>query len=512
MGKDTEKGSRGVETGVALSTDTKMLAGQVEKFPPKESQNAYNCTETSLGSAEGIYQGIMDGNPPGVDILAPRHHSTDVLDDALENIIYSENFDDMLLGFGTECVSPCEFDGVSPGFEGNVEGNVGHAPDQPDNPGWRKDLPEISHTIVSNSLDGGEKTTHSLRRKQAQQKGLYERQERYRERKKNKAKETEDLLEEYLQKVEGLKKQNEVISRKNQSLLMMHSYMEDSINYIRVKSCKEKEKRADEGPKVNIPYQITFLGLGTILERIMGPFLEMTKEPGTSVLEKLASCVISNWSREARENCQIKIQEKLNAFLRHYHNASSQEVKDEYVKKMDILIQTRRRLADFMVQYHPEFVMARVMDGWVEEGFNPNLVGEDSIEIERSCITCLVTDLGLSKSQIEESNSAWRQFLSSWNNEVKVHNRLVGNLGRLTEWSSTYDRGIPTGIQASMEMRDGLNMLGDRSKSRAMLVLRLSNHLHSLLSPVQLGRLGIFYPAHTPNWLCVASVICRECK
>jgi hypothetical protein len=261
---------------------------------------------------------------------------------------------------------------------------------------------------------------------------------------------------------------------------------------------------------MKIKKEIMSFGLGAVLERIMVPFLDLKKEPDNYVVKKLASYVISKWDRETREHCQMKIQSKLSTFLRLYYDATSEEIRDEYAWKMHILIQTRRRLADFMVQFHPEFVMARVLEGWVEKGFDPTLVGEDSIEIEQSCISLLVSKLELSPSQIEEASTAWSQFASAWNQEVGEHNRFVRNLEQGTNWSSTYERGMHNGVQASLELRSAAQKLEEKNKRKAMMILTLSNRLHSLLSPVQLARLGTFYPAYTPNWVCVANIISRE--
>lgn len=503
-------GSGGVvDAGVEASfADSKsLLPHHVAINAQKEDENSFRST--SPGSAEGRSGGTVSRYPTTkVDISALGQDSIEALDDALEQLFPLENIEDSLLKFHAENFLPAEVDDIWPSTEdggdlevdfcvGSTQRNVQHV--------------RHPHKLATNGLDSNRDVTKTRSKsiKQGQRKGLYERQQRYRERKKNKEKEVEESLDLCLKNIEELKRQNKAISWKNESLLMMHSYLDESVSQLghEKKSCQDEE--SIDGQKVDLAKEIKQFGLALSLDRIMCPFLENRKKPGISVVEKLSSYVFSNWDREAREKCQLKIQEKLSMFLRHYFDAPNQEVSDEYEQKMRILIETRRRLADFMVQYHPEFVMARVLDGWVEEGFDPTLMGEDRIEIESSCLSCLISNLGLSKSQIEESNTAWMQFVASWNNEVKVHNSLVRDLEKRMVWSSMYERGIHVGMNASLELRDALNKFGDRSKIRAMMILRLSNQMHDLMSPVQIARLNTFYPGHTPNWVCVASLTHR---
>eukprot|EP00890_Picochlorum_soloecismus_P005882 jgi/Picsp_1/6295/NSC_03645-R1_---NA--- len=348
-------------------------------------------------------------------------------------------------------------------------------------------------------VDG--KKVGSKTKKQTNRKDPYERQKQYRERKKKKATEVEERLQECFAKLEALRQVNERIRRQNESLLMMHSYWDDSISQFGLgqPSCKDAKEKVN-APEMKIKEEIMNHGLGAVLEQIMDPFMKLRKEPDNYVVKKLASYVISKWDRETREHCQMKIQNKLSTLLRHYYDATSEEVKNEYDRKIDILIQTRRRLADFMVQFHPEFVMARILEGWVEKGFDRAMVGEDSVEIEQACVSFLISKLRLSTFQIEEVSMAWSQFVSSWNRQLEAHNSFVQKLEQGTDWSSTYGRGMHTGMRASLELRNATHKLKENNKIKAMIILTLSNRLHSLLSPIQLAHLGTFFPAYTPNW------------
>lgn len=474
---------------------------------PNEDENSF--PSTSPGSAEGRSGGFVSRYPTTkVDISALGQDSIEALDDALEELFPLENIEDPLLKFYAEHFLPAEVDDILPSVEEGCNVEVDFCLES-----TQRNVQDVkpSNRIASNGTDSNRDVTKTMSKsiKQGQRKSLYERQQRYRERKKNKAKEVEESLHNCLNNIDQLKRQNKAISLKNESLLMMHSYLDESVNQIGLEKKSYRDEERADGQKGDIMNEIKQFGLAVSLERIMRPFLENRKEPGISVVEKISSYVFSNWNREAREKCHVKTQEKLSMFLRHYYDAPNQEVSDEYEQKMRILIETRRRLADFMVQYHPEFVMARILDGWVEEGFDPTLMGEDRIEIESPCLSFLISNLGLSKSQIEEANTAWMQFVASWNNEVKVHNSLVRDLEKRMVWSYMYEGEMHVGMNASLELRNALNKFGDRSKSRAMIILRLSNQMHDLMSPVQIARLAIFYPGHTPNWVCVASLTQR---
>jgi len=495
--------------------------------PSNKCQNTGNFSTKSSESGGVISGGVVSdspGNPVGNSV--PGQDPFDCVDRALEELIPLDILGAEVLELHGEGALPHKGVGGWPRVEDADAGYLEAPRPRPVKPNLNVggcgfiSGPEAPPPHCDAGLNGpgtykkSNKTEGSESKKKTIRKDLYERQKRYRERKKNKAREIEEHLRECLAQVEALRQVNESIHWRNKSLLMMHSYWDDSISKVSLGAppCNNDAKRKVNGysEEVKIREEIKSLGLGAVLERIVEPFLELRKEPENYVVQKLASYVISKWDRETREHCQMKIQNRLSMFLRHYYDATRNEDKDKYARKMHILIQTRRRLADFMVVHHPEFVMARVLEGWVEKGFDPNLMGEDSVEIEKSCTSLLVSNLGLSISQIKEVCIAWSQFVSSWSQEVEARNKLVTKLVQGANWSSTYERGMHTGFQASLELRDATNQLKDTNKIKAMMVLTLSNRLHSLLSPVQLARLGTFYPAYTPNWVCVASIIARE--
>ena len=502
---------------VASSADSKVPGGISSSLKCKDISN---CSTKSSGSG-----GCVSGSSPprNVELPVPGPDAFDSLDRALEDLISLENMDNDILGVhsaGGSLVGVLgdwsRVEDAGAGTDG-LKAMLGCVPIANNTftamqTGDPEALPPSNDVGLDGSKrDKAKKKEGPKSKKQTNRKDLYERQRRYRERKKNKAREVEAHLCECLAQVEALRQENKNIHWKNESLLMMHSYWDDSISRIGLgqPSCNSAKENAN-GQRMKIREEIMSFGLGAVLERIVEPFLDLKKEPDNYVVKKLALYVSSKWDRETREHCQMKIQSKLGTFLRQYYDATSEEERDEYARKMHILIQTRRRLADFMVQLHPEFVMERVLEGWVEKGFDPTLMGEDSIEIEQSCVSLLISKLKLSPSQIEEASMAWSHFVSAWNQEVEAHNIFVRNLEQGANWSSTYERGMHTGVQASLELRNATYKLEEKNKRKAMMILTLSNRLHSLLSPVQLAHLGTFYPAYTPNWVCVANVISRE--
>ena len=344
---------------------------------------------TSTGSTAGRSGGTGIRIPTNnVDVAVLGQDSINALDDALEEIFPFQNIEEYLLSFPADDSLPVPDDGMwreveDGGFEtdsclGSTQRNGQHV-----GPSGTMESPS---SIGFNGLDPHADVTKAQSKagKQGKQKGhKYERQQRYRERKKNREEEVEKSLRQCLKNVEELKRENEGIRWKNESLLMMHSYLDELVSQV-----GQEQKSCQDDPNLNR--------------------------------------------------------------------------------------------------------------------------GEDMLEIESSYVSCLISNLGLSKSQIEEFNTVWMQFIASWNKEVALHNSLIKNVKQRMVWSSTYERGIHAGVGASLELRNVLNMVGDSSKNRSMLILRLSNQMHTLMSPVQIARVNAFYPGHTPNWVSVASQIQRE--
>jgi hypothetical protein len=498
---------------VASSSGSELVAKQSSGL-----EYVIENKKPSSGSAEGMSGGILSRYPTHRDIVTPGQKSIDALDHVPEDYPPLGNVDDAILGLQveTDLLLDANQNWTAVDDGRNLQVDFGLGSSQPIDSTLRHlEIPEPTNDTVLNGLEYNKASgmTGPLSNCDMDEKVPQKRQARYREKRKKKAKESEERLEQLKQQIEELQKQNQDINLKNQSLLMMHSYLDASVHQVGLKPENEKEQKHDDiidGIKEKNQNEKKRSNFGSVFERLMGPFMDVVKEPGICVLENLATYAVSHWGKEARANTQIKIQDEMSTYLRYYFNASSDEERKKYERKMQVFIQTRIKLANFMFDRHPEFVMARVLDGWVEEGFNPLLLGEDRVEIEPSCISCLISDLGLSKSQIDDTTQAWVQFLSSWNDEMKVHNDLVENLEQGTEWGSLYENGMHFGVHSSLKMGKALNEFNERSKRRAMLILRLSNKLYTLLSPVQIARLGTFYPAHTPNWACVASVIVRE--
>ena len=174
------------------------------------------------------------------------------------------------------------------------------------------------------------------------------------------------------------------------------------------------------------------------------------------------------------------------------------------------MFQSRARVAFALADCAPKFVMSRLLDGWVEEGFDESLVGKDCIRVDKTSISLLVSSLNLLEPQLAKASKLWSEFVASWNRQAGVHNKFIGIITAESSWANTYGLGMHKGTQTSLALRRAIHSLEEAHRNQAKMILKLVTSLYEVLEPVQVARLCTFYPSQGPNWVCIAKLFSRE--
>lgn len=356
-------------------------------------------------------------------------------------------------------------------------------------------------------------TSQEKRSSDSQRKKMLERQKRYRKNKKSKALEIEKRIQECLQEIQEIRLENERIKMTNEGLSNMADYWQESIaqtggrEILRKMDPTLSNGRVDTGIKEEVAKN----GVVLAVEQVLEPFLESKEEPDEKSIQKIASFLIMNLNSLRREDCFLRLQRRVGAWLMEYlAHPSSDDVTDAITRKMNIVFESRWRLAFNIVEIAPRFVLSRLLDGWVEEDFDETLVGKVCIRVDKVSISLLVSSLNLSKPQLAEASKIWSEFVSSWNHAAGFHNKGIDNISSGSSWANTYSSGMHKGVRSSLALRHVTFSLEDTHNSQAKMILKLVTSLYKMLTTVQVARICTFYPSYAPNWVCIAKLFSRE--
>ncbi|WPT11668.1 hypothetical protein PSENEW3n2_00005168 [Picochlorum sp. SENEW3] len=356
-------------------------------------------------------------------------------------------------------------------------------------------------TTTGNIAETGQKQKKKRNMNPEQKEKMLERQRRYRKRKQQSLSEMTKSLEMQKKELEYLRARNAELGQKSAALEKMIDYATEAISV-----CKREDADDGEANPELVDSRVRYLM--EVFDKAVNKLAVPDEHTVTSVIQTVQERNV--WRRDI---AIAKLQQRISNMMMRWFSCEHErkDVEDQMV----ILMKTRFKIADRMVQIAPSFVIDRLADGWVGQSFNEGLLVNNPVRVDDNAIEVLKESMEVTPAQQLQLNRIWKDFCHVWNGIISSLRLQIFEASGMdkTNGDASNDLEYP-GLHHGM-----LNLLLDSDSVRKMIemnreqirsLLSLSKELVESLHPLQFGKVLTFLPGHGPNIMYLSKVLSRH--
>ena len=356
-----------------------------------------------------------------------------------------------------------------------------------------------------------ERTLHGQRMKQTERKDRSQIQREYRQRQRAKICQKKHEVQGRLGELETIKAENE---RLKKELDKLEARMSNAAEEYGMHGCQAQMPRDSMQEIDIIPAAVSPISVRILqgVQQLIDSAVEYATQPTERALEWILRHLTRTFGFQFLQLIVPLIQRKMRHVLDEYE--AYPERRDECVRKLDSIGETRRRILQHQYSSDPDFALRVLLYGWVGDSYSEGVCMPGVPRIPEAQVMALARQMKLSDAQLRRYKKAWCSFVAEWNGTRDNLYDSVVSLENKVEMPYTSDDMLESSLSLHQSAKTILSLQADvknleeiNAVQRDAAFQLFYSIVRDTIDPVQAAYAMCFCPRFLPNIMYLAKAL-----